>query len=66
MIKYLCDKCGVEIDAVEKYTLLIDYPKLRQWGDPDIYTSREIHMCRDCMAKVKEAIKSDNVDCQSR
>lgn len=57
MIKIFCDKCGKEVGEFEAYTVLVEAPEIKSWGDDYMYERRGYQVCRDCMAKVADFIE---------
>lgn len=64
MIKIYCDKCGVEINELEAYEILVKGPQIRSWGDEYMYDRKDYQICKDCMKKIADYIGENKKDCQ--
>ena len=58
MIKIYCDRCGEEIGEHHNYTIRVQAPEIRAWGDDYVYDIKDYQICRNCMKEVDEFITS--------
>lgn len=66
MIKYLCDRCGIICDEVNKITFMVpDSGILQKGGITEIrsgWKEKEHHLCKDCHIRFLKFIKDLNLD----
>ena len=46
MVKYYCDKCNLQLEAYNIFTIKVTPPDFRRWGDEALTEDRIL--CRGC------------------
>lgn len=55
MIRYICDRCGEEIEPYSAFIIHIQPPEIKFWGEDFDDSSR--HICRDCIRAVVDTME---------
>ena len=55
MIKYICDKCGAEMDETTRFHIEVELPMIRRWDLE--FLERGYDLCEKCIRKVDAVVQ---------